>query len=371
MGNRWIGRRQVRTVVRAAALPVISLVLAAPATATTILYAGGTTGTLGQLVPSGAFGTTSDLLGGMFGDDQVTSIDYPASLWPVTGVFDPTLGSSIASGVAVLKTAVAASTGPLVVVGTSQGAIVVQQVVADLNSDPNVSSDTTFILIADPDLGLLHQSDGVDIPILDYVPASLAESRFHIVVVINQYDGFADPPTNPSNLLAGLNALMGIAYIHPFAQNTDLSTVPEDHITTTTNSLGGTTTIYFVPSRGLPLTMPLRQIGISAAFVDAIDERLRPLVDAGYEAAPGSSPASGVVATRQLRSATGHSAKLTRNASSPRTVSSASRQAMRPADMGRVPRGVGGPRRTLTAPGPKDPGAVRVVNLRTQLRRAP
>ena len=43
---------------------------------------------------------------------------------------------------------------PLVVIGTSQGAMVVQQAEADLNNDPRVSSDTTFILIADPNLGV-------------------------------------------------------------------------------------------------------------------------------------------------------------------------------------------------------------------------
>ncbi|EHB55429.1 PE-PPE domain protein [Mycolicibacterium rhodesiae JS60] len=358
MGHGRISRAQLRNAVRGVvALPVIGMVLAAPATATTVLYAGGTTGTLGQLVPAGAFGSTSDLLGGMFGADQVTSIDYPASLWPITGIFDPTLGASIASGAAALEAAVAKSAGPLVIVGTSQGATVVQQVAADLNSDPTVSSDTVFILIADPQLGLFERLNGVDIPILDYVPAALTETRFHIVIVINQYDGFADPPTKTSNLLAVLNALMGVAYIHPFAQNTDLSTVPADHITTTTNGLGGTTTIYRVPTRSLPLTMPLRQMGISPAIVDGIDERLRPLVDAGYEAAPGSAAASEASSTvpaptdgaaAQPRSTTGRSARPPRTAPS-KTASSAFRDAMRPSDLNRPCRGVGGPRRSRTA----------------------
>lgn len=91
-----------------------------------------------------------------------------------------------------------------------------------------------------------------------------------------------DPIKQPLNLLTDLNALMGIAYVHPYAQNTDLSTVAPEDITTTTNSQQGTTTIYRVPTEQLPLTMPLRQLGAPNAVVDQIDATLRPIIDQGY-----------------------------------------------------------------------------------------
>jgi hypothetical protein len=105
---------------------------------------------------------------------------------------------------------------------------VVQQAEADLNNDPRVPSDTTFILIADPNLGVGRGLYGVHIPVLHYRPAALPETRFNTIVVINQYDGFADPIARPWNLLTDVNALMGIVYVHPYAQNADLSTVPAE-----------------------------------------------------------------------------------------------------------------------------------------------
>lgn len=120
------------------------------------------------------------------------------------------------------------------------------------------------------------------LPILNYTPQPLPETRFNTVVLINQYDGWADPITNPWNLLTVANALMGLIYVHPYAQNSDLSTVPTEDITTTTNSQGGTVTTYFVPTEHLPLTMLLRQLRVPAAIVDGIDNLLRPIIDAGY-----------------------------------------------------------------------------------------
>ena len=79
-------------------------------------------------------------------------------------------------------------------------------------------------------------------------------------MVINQYDGFTDPIKRPWNLLTDLNALMGIVYVHPYAQNTDLSSVPAEDITVTTNDQH-----------------------VSDGFVDGIDSALRPIIDRGYQ----------------------------------------------------------------------------------------
>lgn len=262
---------------------IVAIGLAAPANATTMLWVGGTSGSLGRLVPAGTFGTFDDLLGGAYKDARTTTIDYPGSLWPITGLLDPTLGSSVRTGTAKLDKAAGDTPGPLVVIGTSQGAMVVQQAEADLNNDPRVPSDTTFILIADPNLGVGRGLYGVHIPILNYTPAALPETRFNTIVVINQYDGFADPITRPWNLLTDLNALMGIVYVHFYAQNADLSTVPAEDITVTINEQHGMTTVYRVPTEHLPLTMPLRQLGIPNKVVDRIDSALRPIIDRGYQ----------------------------------------------------------------------------------------
>jgi hypothetical protein len=59
--------------------------------------------------------------------------------------------------------------------------------------------------------------------------------------------------------------------------------VPKRNITETTNDLGGRTTSYLVPTKDLPLTQPLRQVGVPRSIVDEVDKHLRPVVDAGYK----------------------------------------------------------------------------------------
>lgn len=146
------------------------MIFVVPANATTVLWVGGTKGTFGELVPDGAFGGSSDLLGGVYKNDPMTTIDYPGSIWPVTGPLDPTLGKSVAIGTTMLETTAKSTAGPMVMVGTSQGAMVVQRAEVDLNNDPSVPSDTTFILIADPNFGLARTLQGVFVPFLTTHP---------------------------------------------------------------------------------------------------------------------------------------------------------------------------------------------------------
>ena len=261
----------------------IALTAAPTAQSATRIFADGVTGTLGRLLPDDLFGEAESFLGGAYKDDTLSVLDYPASLWPVTGLLDPTLGASIRIGTANLAALVRSTPGPIFVSGVSQGSIVVQQTQEALNADPTIPADTTFIIIANPNLGVARGLYGIYIPILNYTPRPLPETRFDTTVVTNQYDGFADPISRPWNLLTVANAIMALVYVHPFAQNSDLTTVPLENITIATNSQGGTTTTYFVPTPQLPLTMPLRQLRVPHQIVDTIDNALRPIIDAGYK----------------------------------------------------------------------------------------
>ena len=62
----------------------------------------------------------------------------------------------------------------------------------------------------------------------------------------------------------------------------DLSAVPAANITTTTNSLGGHTTRYLIPTEKLPLLQPLRDIGIPENIVAQVEKPPKAVVDAGY-----------------------------------------------------------------------------------------
>ncbi len=247
---------------------------------------GGTGGTLAQLLPPDRFGTPDTFLGGAFRDHQFRVVDYPSALWPITGLKDPTLGASVDIGAANLVAAARTTPGRLVLAGVSQGAMAVQQAQAVLNNDPTIPSDTTFILIADPNLGAFAGAYGRYIPIVDYTPRPALDNRFTTIVVSNQYDGFGDPIRRPGNLLTVANAIMGMAVVHPFAHNSDLAGVPPPDITRTVNSQGGTTVSYRIPTQQLPLTKPLRDLGVPGGVVDGIDSALRPIIDMGYQVLP-------------------------------------------------------------------------------------
>ncbi len=107
------------------------------------------------------------------------------------------------------------------------------------------------------------------------------ESQYNTIVIIGEYDLVADPPDRPWNLVSTLNAVAGFQYVHGAVAFSDINDVPSENITTTTNSRGGTTTTYQVPTPQLPLTQPLRTV-LPDQTVDRVDEVLRPAVDAGY-----------------------------------------------------------------------------------------
>lgn len=298
-------RTHAAVLAFAAGLVVTASATAPASDADTVLWLGGTRV---DAIPEDFFGDPRSFLGGAYADDDFVTVDYPASL------LGPSLGDSVRIGVTNTVALVTGTTGPLVVAGVSQGAFVVQEVQGILDGDPAVPSDTTFVMIANPNTGLIRDLHGVPIPVLDYTPRPLPETRFATTVVVNEYDPMSDPVTRPWNPIADLNALMALVYVHPFAPQADLATVPGTNITTVTNSRGGMTTTYLVPTPRLPLTMPLRQMGLPDEVVDRVDAVLRPVVDAGYvRNRPATVTTAGVVAAK--RSATA-SAPL-RGSSSP------------------------------------------------------
>ena len=87
------------------------------------------------------------------------------------------------------------------------------------------------MLAGDPNLpngGLMSRFAGLYIPILDFSfngPAP-TDTQFETVEINRQYDGFVDFPLYPLNLVADLNAVMGIAYVHPYRFDVSLPADP-------------------------------------------------------------------------------------------------------------------------------------------------
>ena len=97
------------------------------------------------------------------------------------------------------------------------------------------------------------------------------------VDVAHQYDLISDFPTNPLNVLADLNGLLGFIYFHP-----ELSYFAADDI-----ELQGQyqdTTYYLEPAETVPLLKPLESIPIiGPPIAAALDPPLRVLIEAGYD----------------------------------------------------------------------------------------
>jgi PE-PPE domain/PPE family len=215
-------------------------------------------------------------------------VNYPASFGIFSGsLFAPNANQSIAIGQQRLNTAIfntTANGNSVVVAGESTGTIVIDHELAYLAADPNAPSPSqlTFVEFANPARGLVdtYLRAGTHVPIVGYTVQEPPVSQYNTAVVYSQYEGFGNPPDRPWNLLADANALMGVAYLHyptEYAWQSQAVVV-----SSVTNSLGGTTTTYMIPTPTLPLLMPLQQIGVPAPVVSGLNQALMPLVNEGY-----------------------------------------------------------------------------------------
>lgn len=219
----------------------------------TALLLGGTgTGTLTE-------SEMREALDGYFADDNVytrQNVAYPGS-WD----FLP----SIAIGASLLVGEITSTEGPMVVGGFSQGAVVADQAMFNLSINPKAppKEELRFILVADP----------------NYSPSApkwmVPETKYDVIAITQEYDGFADKPDRWWNPIAVYNATLGGLYLHFQTIDADLSTVPAENITVTVNSKGGVTTHYLVPTETLPLVKFL-------PFLAPLEPWLKEQVNAGY-----------------------------------------------------------------------------------------
>jgi PPE-repeat protein len=231
-------------------------------------------------------------LNGMIGKNWLPGItprvvNYPAAAGLISGLFKPTANESFAIGQRALNTAIldAVSSGQSVVVtGLSEGAIVIDREEAYLAHAPNAPSPSmlTFVEFANPERGLAETflRVGMHIGGVGYTLGAAPVSQYNTTVVYTQYDGWADFPDRPWHLLADVNALAGVPYLHtPTAFASPADAV---EVSSVTNALGGTTTTYMIPTTTLPLLMPLEQLGVPAPIINGLNNFLTPIVNQGY-----------------------------------------------------------------------------------------
>jgi hypothetical protein len=173
---------------------------------------------------------------------------------------------------------------PLVVFGYSQSASISSDVMRELAGQGVPSDDVHFVLIGDPD----NPAGGSEIANSNLSPEYLAANvatpndLFPTDVYTHEYDGVADFPKYPINLLSDLNATLGFIYEH----GTYLSLTPEqisDAIQLPTTAADTMVNYYIIPADSLPLLDPLRLIPIiGQPLYDLFEPDTKILVNLGY-----------------------------------------------------------------------------------------
>jgi hypothetical protein len=234
------------------------------------------------------------LVGLVVGDPRLFGLGGPAwpdePWWKLSGLFDLTGDQSIEAGVVDLEAEMAAhGNDHLVIYGYSQGAVVAvkeKRKLAEQYPAGTTAPDIDFVLGGDvglPNGGFGARFPGLHIPVLDwsYDGATPTDTQFDTVEINRQYDGFADFPLYPLNVIATLNAVLGMFYVHAWPFDASLPADP-----TTSPAYQGThgdTSYYFFENPDLPLFGPLRTLGVPESLIDVVEPFFRVIVDLGYD----------------------------------------------------------------------------------------
>ena len=208
-------------------------------------------------------------------------VDYDA--WPLGERFNERGADRVIAAVDALP-----SGTPTVLFGHSQGGQVIYSALRRWAANPAAAPDParlSWVSIGNPENAVGGRA-ARPLP---------ADSPYPGTEVIKQYDGWADWPTDTSNLLAVANALVGMSSTHMFGYfGVDIN--DPDNIRYTPerpDGTPGTITYVFVPTPVLPL---VAMTGLLAPVLNPLlDPILRPMVEAGYQrpfGAVGSSARS-------------------------------------------------------------------------------
>ncbi|BDN80936.1 hypothetical protein NJB1907Z4_C11510 [Mycobacterium pseudoshottsii] len=152
--------------------------------------------------------------------------------------------------------------------------------------NPPTPDQLSFTLVGDPNNpngGVATRFPGLSLPSLGITasgatPDNLYPTRIYTL----EYDGVADFPRYPLNLVSTLNALAGAYYVH-----TDylfLTPAQIDAAVHLTNTVGPTMTDYYViRTEDLPLLEPLRALPVLGdPLADLVQPNLKVIVNLGY-----------------------------------------------------------------------------------------
>ena len=207
------------------------------------------------------------------GSSAVKQLPFDLSVDQGRQILDQTIEQQVTAGNSVW------------VYGESQSATISSLVMSDLAAAHVDPANVNFVLVGDPDFpngGMLARFPGLTLPSMGITFYGATPDNLYPTTIYNQeYDGFADIPQYPLDLISDLNAFLGFQYVHPTyrdltpAQFASEIKLPTDGTTSTT--------YYMIPTPNLPLLIPLRAIPvIGNPLADLLQPDLRVLVDLGY-----------------------------------------------------------------------------------------
>jgi hypothetical protein len=227
------------------------------------------------------------------------ALTTPESIYGLTGPFTETLDNSISQGAQDVVNGVqsqiagggVSAENPVVIFGYSLGADVLAQAQRQLAAAGVPSNDVHMVMVGDgaaPNGGLLERFDvpngaSPSFPSVGITFSGGQDSDLYPTdVYTNEYDGFADFPRYPIDVLSDLNAYLGLVTQHlayfgiPQEQIADAIQLPTSAADTLTN-------YYMIPAVSLPLLDPLRLIPfVGNPLADLLQPDLSVLVNLGY-----------------------------------------------------------------------------------------
>ncbi|MBS9535874.1 PE-PPE domain-containing protein [Mycobacterium sp. M1] len=237
---------------------------------------------------------------------NLVPVTTPESLYPFVppGPFAATLNSSMATGEQIIEKEIlsrvasgeASPEHPLVVTGYSQSSIMDATLMKEL-AGKVPTEDLRFVLLGNennPNGGFLERFDlpagsnptaeSLGITFNGAMPSDL----FPTDNFTDEYDGFADFPKYPINLLADINAYLGILFNHiAYLGVTPEQATPEadggDAILLPTSAVDTMVNYYMIPTESLPLVDLLRLVPfVGNPLADLVQPDLFVLVNLGY-----------------------------------------------------------------------------------------
>jgi hypothetical protein len=239
----------------------------------------------------------------------------PEQFWPGFGTL--TFDESVEQGVsdltgALLNRLISDPDESIVIYGSSQSSVVASIVKRNLAEVSNpVKSQLAFVLTGNPDRpngGILARFAPLTIPIFGFTANGPTPTDTGIATtdISFQYDIAGDFPQYPLNIFALLNSVIGINIHGSYVSTHDGYTEPElEAAMADPNNRqtvpGSDTTYITIPTKNLPLLIPLRAWGtmtgttaITTPLADLIEPTLRVLVELGYDRSLGyGTPAPG------------------------------------------------------------------------------